>query len=85
VRWAIGAAALKTTVGPLAGLFFGVTFGLSTEELRLALVFLACPTASAAYVLVQQMDGDTALVASTIVLSHLFALPVMLLVLALTA
>ncbi|AGM40867.1 auxin efflux carrier [Spiribacter salinus M19-40] len=85
VRWAVGAAALKTTVGPLAGLFFGVTFGLSTDELRLALVFLACPTASAAYVLVQQMDGDTALVASTIVLSHLFALPVMLLVLALTA
>lgn len=85
VHWAVAAAALKISIGPLAGVAFGTMFGLGTEELRLALIFLACPTASAAYVLVQQMEGDTALIASTIVLSHLFSLPAMLLVLALTA
>ena len=84
-HWAIAAALLKTSVGPAAGLAFGLYYGLGTEELRLALIFLACPTAAAAYVLVQQMDGDTALIASTIVMSHLLALPSMVLVLLLTA
>ena len=83
-RWAMAAATFKTAVSPLVGLMLGLWIGLSNEELRLVLIFLACPTASAAFILVQHMEGDTALVASTIMLSYLFALPVMLLVLALT-
>jgi hypothetical protein len=85
VHWAVAASALRTGLTPLVGLLIGALVGLKDEELRLVLIFLACPTASAAYVLVQQMDGDAPLMASTIVISHLFALPVMLLVLALTA
>jgi len=85
VAWAVAASALRTGLTPLAGLLIGAMVGLGNEELRLVLIFLACPTASAAYVLVQQMDGDGPLMASTIVISHLFALPVILLVLALTA
>ena len=84
-QWALSAAVLKTTAGPLIGALLGVWVGLSAEEMRLVLIFLACPTAAASFVLVQQMDGDVALIASTIMLSHLFALPAMLLVLALTA
>lgn len=39
----------------------------------------------AGFVLVRQMNGDATLAANTIVLSHLFALPAMLAVLAFTA
>ncbi len=84
-HWAAASAAIKTGFGPLVGLAVGSWLGLGSEEMRLVLIFLACPSAAAAYVLVQQMDGDTALIASTIVLSHLFALPAMVVVLALTA
>jgi len=84
-HWAVTAAVLKTSVGPVVGALLGIWVGLNAEEMRLALIFLACPTAAASFVLVQQMDGDSALIASTIMLSHLLALPAMLLVLALTA
>ncbi len=84
-HWAIAAGVLKTWIGPLVGGLLGIWMGLGSEEMRLVLIFLACPTAAAAYVLVQQMDGDTALIASTIVISHVLALPAMLVVLAITA
>ena len=85
LQWSMAAAFLKCSVGPAAGYVIGTALGLGSEELRLALIFLACPTAAAAYVLVQQMDGDVPLIASIITLSHLFALPAMLLALLLTA
>ena len=84
-HWAVGSALLKTAAAPAVGFMLGTWIGLGSEEMRIALIFLACPSAAAAYVLVQQTDGDTALIASTIVLSHLLALPAMVLVLALTA
>lgn len=84
-HWAAASAAIKTGFGPLIGFAIGSWLGLGSEEMRLVLIFLACPSAAAAYVLVQQMEGDTALIASTIVLSHLLALPSMIVVLALTA
>ena len=83
-RWATTAALLKTVATPLIGGLMALLVGLEADEMRLALIFLACPTASAAYVLVQEMEGDGALMAGTIVLSYLFALPSMALVLSLT-
>ncbi|MEX0430610.1 AEC family transporter [Spiribacter insolitus] len=83
-RWAVTGALMKTALAPLVGFGLAVWIGLGSEEIRLALIFLACPTAAASYVLVQRMDGDSALAAGTIVLSHLFALPAMLVVLALS-
>ena len=83
-RWATTAALLKTVATPLIGWLLALQVGLQADEMRLALIFLACPTASAAYVLVQEMDGDGALMAGTIVISYLLALPSMVLVLSLT-
>ena len=83
-RWAFTGAAMKTFMAPLAGLGLASWIGLGADETRLALIFLACPTAAASHVLVQQMDGDTALSAGTIMLSHFLALPAMLFVLALS-
>ncbi len=83
-RWALSAAVLKTAVTPLIGAALAIGVGLNAEETRLALIFLACPTASAAYVLVREMDGDGALMAGAIVISYPLALPSMALVLSLT-
>ncbi|PYZ99435.1 hypothetical protein A6K26_009325 [Gammaproteobacteria bacterium 2W06] len=83
-RWALGAALLKTAITPLIGAALALGVGLDAGETRLALIFLACPTASAAYVLVREMDGDDALMAGAIVISYPLALPSMALVLSLT-
>jgi len=84
VLWGALAAAFKVAVVPLVGLGLGLWIGLSAEHLRIALILLACPTASASYVLVLQLRGDAALASTTIVMSYLFALPAMFAVLALT-
>lgn len=82
---AVVAALMKVALTPLLGWGIAVLIGLDGEAIRLMLIFLAAPCAAAGHVLVKQMHGDAALAASTIVLSHLFALPSMLIVLALTA
>ncbi|PWG65470.1 AEC family transporter [Spiribacter halobius] len=84
VLWGALAAGLKVAAVPLLGLGLGLAVGLSAEHLRIALILLACPTASASYVLVLQLRGDAALASTTIVLSYVLALPAMMAVLALT-
>lgn len=85
LQWAACASLIKVGLTPLMGWGIGVGMGLDADSLRLVAIFLAAPCASAGYVLVKQMNGDSGLAASAIVLSHLFALPAMLLVLLLTA
>jgi len=83
-RWALTAAVLKTALTPLIGAVLAAAVGLDAEATRLALIFLACPTASAAYVLVREMDGDDALMAGAILISYPLSLPSVALVLSLT-
>jgi hypothetical protein len=83
--WAWVAALMKTALGPAIGWMIGQWVGLTDAEMRVALTLLACPSAAASYVLVAQMDGDTSLIASIILVSHLMALPAMMGILALTA
>ena len=85
LQWAATASLIKVGLAPLMGWGIGVWMGLDEDSLRLIAIFLAAPCAAAGYVLVKQMNGDSGLAASAIVLSHLFALPSMLLVLLLTA
>lgn len=82
--WGVLAAAFKVAAVPLLGLALGLWIGLSADHLRIALILLACPTASASYVLVLQLRGDAALASTSIVMSYVLALPAMLAVLALT-
>jgi hypothetical protein len=63
------ASALKVAVLPLLGWPLGRWAGLSLDELRITLLFLACPTAAASFTLAGKLGGDEALAASCVVVS----------------
>jgi len=61
---------IKLIITPLAGYLVGFyIFHLSADHLKLIMIFLATPTAVASFVLAEQMDSDTDLAATSIVLS----------------
>src|SRR5690625_822259 len=67
---AVVGSAMKVALVPAFGLVLAWALALPDEHTRIALLLLACPTASASYVLVHQFDGDAALASSMIVLSN---------------
>lgn len=67
--FAVAASLLKVAAAPLIGFYVAQFLNLSPIETRIALIYLACPTAAAAYVLTNQIGGDDALAASTVVIS----------------
>ncbi|MFO7822093.1 MAG: AEC family transporter, partial [Lentisphaeria bacterium] len=73
VRESITASLIKTGGAPLCGFFVGTALQLSSLEMRVALLYLACPTAVASYVMAQQMNGDDCLAAGIVVVSTIFA------------
>lgn len=79
------AALLKVSVLPALGLALAWWLGLSPEHTRIVGILLACPTASASYLLASQLGGDGGLASSIVVLSTLLAVPAMILVLWVTA
>lgn len=81
---AVAASILKVALLPVIGLLLARWIGLSADLTRIALIFLACPTASASYVLAQQLKGDAALASSIVVVSTVLAVPALVAVLAVT-
>jgi predicted permease len=71
--WSASAAVTKVMLMPLIGYVIAWLAGLSADSTRIALILLACPTATASYVLVQQLGGDQALASGAIVFSTLLA------------
>jgi len=63
------ASLLKIAAAPAIGFALGRLAGLDANEMRIALIFLACPTAAASFVLVGKLGGDEPLAAGTVVLS----------------
>ncbi len=63
------AAALKLAALPLITWWLAGLVGLSAEDRMIAMVFAACPTAVASYVLATQLDGDEPLAAACIVVT----------------
>jgi malate permease and related proteins len=72
---ASAASLIKVAAGPIIGYLVARWLGLSSEELRVAMIYLACPTASASYVMAQQLGADDMLAGSIIVVSTFFAVP----------
>jgi predicted permease len=71
-----GASSLiKVAAGPMVGYLVARWLGLSPVELRVALIYLACPTAAASYVMAQQLGSDDKLAGSIIIVSTLLAVP----------
>jgi hypothetical protein len=76
---------VRVLVGPLVGWWLAARFGLAGDMRTMALLFLACPTAVASFVVADQMGADKDLAGAIVVLSTLYAFPVMAVVLMLTA
>jgi predicted permease len=74
---ATAAALTRVAVGPLIGLGLITWFGLTGEYRTIALLYLACPTAVASYVMADRMGADKELASAIVVLSTLYAFPVM--------
>lgn len=71
--WIVAAALLKIAVLPAIVYGLGRLVGLDATALRIALVFAACPTAAASFVMARQMGGDEALASGSIALSTLLS------------
>lgn len=84
IGYAAASAAIKVGVAPLTGYCIGLLMGLTRGEMMIAMIYLACPTALASFVMAEQMDADHSLASSIIVMSILFALPGLSLILLLT-
>lgn len=62
------AAALKNVFCPIVGWLIGRSLGLAGMELLVILILCAVPSAVSSYVLVDQMNGDADLAASSVVI-----------------
>lgn len=80
----LATSVLKVFIAPAIGYLLGtLVFGLSGAALRSILIFAACPTAVASYVMTDQLGGDAEQAARIVILTTLLALPGLALVLAL--
>lgn len=71
--WAAAAAGLKVILMPILGFVLAWLLGVSADTTRIALILLACPTASVSYVLVRQLGGDETLASAAILISTLLS------------
>jgi hypothetical protein len=68
------ASLLKVVAAPLIGLGVAQALGLDHEHTRIALIYLACPTAVMSYVMAQQIGTDEDLAGRIVVISTVLAL-----------
>lgn len=69
----IAAALMKTALVPVLVWGLAHLAGLGPVELRICLVFSACPTAAAAFVMARQLGGDEPLASGSIALSTILS------------
>ncbi len=72
---ASAASLIKVVAAPVAGYLVGSWMGVAPTELRIALIFLATPTAAASYVMAEQLGSDEKLAGAIIVLSAILCVP----------
>jgi malate permease and related proteins len=65
---------IKIVISPAAGFFAAKLLGLGQIETMIAMIYLACPTATASYILADQLNGDRKLAASIVVICTLLSI-----------
>jgi len=83
-RSASVASLMKVALLPVLTWLLALPFNLDPAPLKVLLIFSACPTAVASYIMTKEMKGDTALSAGCIVISTVLSFASLGLVLALT-
>ncbi len=72
---AVMASVIKLGLYPLIGFLIArYVIVLSSEHLRLAMIFMACPTAASSYILAGQLGGDRQLTAAIVVVSTVLSI-----------
>ncbi len=71
---ALAASIIKVAISPIVGLWAARLIGLGAGETKIALIFLACPTAVTSYVVAEQLGGDEELSAAIIVVSTILSI-----------
>ncbi|MEX0780759.1 MAG: AEC family transporter [Balneolales bacterium] len=74
LRLAIFTSLLKVAAVPIITYILGQALDLSADRTFIAMVFAACPTAVASYILTTQLGGDQGLAAASVITSTIFSL-----------
>lgn len=77
------AALINVAFSPLLGYFVGRWLQLDPTSLKVAVIFLACPTAVFSYVLAEMLGNDGAIARNIVILSTLLSIPALVLAIAL--
>ena len=73
LKVSILASIIKLAVGPVIGLIMLKLLSLGAGQARVAMIFLACPTAVASYIMTDQLGGDRGLSAKIVVLTSILS------------
>lgn len=68
------AALINVAFSPLLGYFVGRAFGLDPTSLKVAVIFLSCPTAVFSYVLAEMLGNDGVMARNIVILSTLLSI-----------
>jgi predicted permease len=83
IMYAVTASVIKVAAAPVIGFLAALVLTPGPGEMRIAMLFLACPTAAASYVMADQLGGDRQLAAAIVVISTLLSLPALSIVIGL--
>jgi hypothetical protein len=75
---AVTAASFNVLLLPIIGFVICKIWGLNQYETLIGLIFLACPTASSAYIYARQLKGDPEFAGNVILVSTLISAPVLM-------
>ncbi len=78
---ALTASLIKVALCPFAGFFIARYLGLSADQTKIALLFLACPTAVSSYIMASQMGSNARLAAAIVVVSSVMSVAAIIAVL----
>lgn len=77
------AALINVAFSPLLGYFVGRSLGLDPTSLKVAVIFLSCPTAVFSYVLAEMLGNDGVMARNIVILSTLLSIVSLVLAIAL--
>jgi predicted permease len=73
-KYAVSASLIKVLAVPAVVYLIGLNSNLTVFELKISLLYLACPTAVNSFILAGQLKGNGLLAKNIVVISHLFSI-----------
>jgi len=72
-NFAFVASIIKVALTPLIGFAIALLIGLGSGETRIALIYLACPTAVLSFIMAENLGGDGKLAAAIVLISTILS------------